>query len=77
MSYADDLAGRSGPVSRLVALVWDEERGRSYTEIEEDRPSMTVGGKYLEVVDTNDAHARGSPLGNDMEVGGTQGDLAE
>jgi hypothetical protein len=77
MSYADDLAGRSGPVSRLDAPVCDEERGRSYIEIEDDRPSMTVGGMYFEVVDTNEAHARDSPLGSDIEEGGTQADLAE
>jgi hypothetical protein len=76
ISYADDLAGRSGPVRRLEGPLCDE-RGRSYIEIEDDRPSMTVGGKYLEVVETKDAQARDSPRGSDIDEGGTQGDRAE
>jgi len=76
MSYADDLAGRSGPVRRLDGPLCDE-RGRSYIEIEDDRPSITVGGRYFGVVETKDAQARDSPSGSDIEEGGTQGDLAE
>jgi len=76
MSYADDRDGRSGPVRRLDGPLCDE-RGRSYIEIEDDRPSMTVGVRYFEVVETKDAQARDSPSGKDIEEGGTQGDLAE
>ena len=74
MSYADDLAGRSGPVRRLDDLLSDE-RGKSYIEIEDDRPSMTVGGRYFGLVETKDAQARDS--GSDIEEGEIQGDRAE
>jgi hypothetical protein len=54
-----------------------EDVGRSYIDIEADRPNMMVGWRYLEVVETREDQARGSGVGRDIEVGGVHGDRAE
>ena len=55
----------------------DEDVGRSYIDIEDDRPNITVGGRYFDEVDINEDQARGSCVGRDIETGGIQGDLAK
>jgi hypothetical protein len=64
---------RDGPLLEVVV----ESVGRSYIDIEDDRPNIILGGRYPELVDTKDDQARGSEVGSEIEMGVVQGDRAE
>jgi hypothetical protein len=54
-----------------------EDVGRSYIDIEDDRPNMILGDRYPELVVTSVDQARGSDVGRENEMGSVQGDRAE